>query len=124
MTRCERLRAWAEKRSQESCDRAERAEGEVDYPCLASTMSGKEEAFDEVIEEIIRLENSAADPDVLDEQRAWESVTTKGPPIPSREACEAAVSSSECKGCFYETRGHCPSHPRPGWACWTDKLDY
>ena len=47
------------------------------------------------------------------------------PPIPSKVACEAAaVSSSECKGCFYEPdNGHCPSHPRPDWSCWTKMPD-
>ena len=42
------------------------------------------------------------------------------PPIPSK----VAVSSWACKGCFYEPdNGHCPSHPRPDWSCWTKVPD-
>ena len=52
--------------------------------------------------------------------RAW--IAAGRPRVEVEEV--QSVSSSACKGCFYETdNGRCPSIPRPDRSCWTKVPD-
>lgn len=62
MTKWERLRMWIVRRDHESTERAEKASGSVEFPMLAGRMEAKGEAFEEVQDEMDRLEAEHPEP--------------------------------------------------------------